>query len=173
MSDQIGRHTFVGTEFPAQRTGLPVDSVGVAFRQIGVENHEIIDDDRIAVEARVLIGSYIECPLNRTSVLVEGVEQSGAGSDEQLVPNDRWGDGESAACVVLPEHFEGGPSRLRGRPRGHHNKCDDLHAQEKATDVLRHRRSVVDAHDRSLPRFTAIITTSRTRPRAISGWNSD
>ena len=151
MADQIGRHTFVGTEFPAQRAGLPVDGVSVAFRQIGVENDEIVGDDRIAMEARVLIGSRIECPLNRTGVLVERVEESGAGSDEQLVPNDRWGDGESTACVVLPQDLEARRGGLRGvvrcaRVRGNGNGSREPHAEDQPSVISRHRRSAIVTH---------------------------
>jgi hypothetical protein len=79
----------------------------VSLWQIGVEDDEIVRDDRIAVEAGVLIRSSVEFPLNRAGILVERVEDR-ARSDEQLVPNDRWGDGESTCGVVLPENLEPG-----------------------------------------------------------------
>lgn len=106
MPDQVGRYAFVSAELPSERTSPPIDRVRVPFRHIGVEDNQILGDDGIAVKARVLIRSRVERPGDRASILVERIKEAGTGSDEQLIPNDRWGDGESAAGFVLPEEFE-------------------------------------------------------------------
>jgi hypothetical protein len=115
VSDQIARDAFIRAEFPSNGAGSSLERVHVTFRQVGVEDDEVVGNDRIAVKTRVLIGVSVVLPANRAGILVEGVEDPGTGSDEQQVPSDRWGDGESAPCVVLPQHLEARRGRLRSR----------------------------------------------------------
>ena len=149
-SDQIARDPFIHTEFPSNGAGGSLERVDVTFRQVGIEDDEIVADDRIAVKARVLIGVSVVLPPNRTGVLVEGVEDPGAGSNEQQVPSDRWGDGQSAPCVVLPQHLEARRGRLRSRVRRNGNDSREQHVQDQPTAISQHRRSVVVAHTKYL-----------------------
>src|SRR5438132_5932182 len=103
MSDEVGRNALIGAELPSNRARGSFERVHVTFRQVCVEDHEVAGDDRIAMKARVLIRMRVVLPANGAGVFVEGVEDTGAGSDKQLIPSDRWGDRQSTAGVVLPE----------------------------------------------------------------------
>jgi hypothetical protein len=68
--------------------------------------HEAVGDKKLTVEVSLIsIPLDVVGPANLSRPPVEGVEVSAAGTDEEEVPRDRGGMGDSALRIEAPEQL--------------------------------------------------------------------
>jgi hypothetical protein len=96
-----------GWILPAHGTRRLLEGVDVTDPlPVRCHQQEIVGKKQLAVKVRLIsVLPDVVGPANLSSLAVEGVEESAAGTDEEKVPRDRGGMGDSALRVEAPEQL--------------------------------------------------------------------